>query len=246
MLRPERKWLTAAGVVVLALLVAVIMLDSLLWSQSRFHLNGLTMKILGWQSWLFITVIFLISLLFEFLLASRCWVWVEAKPGRKGGLLAGLAVVSIVVSQGIHAWADASYYVPVTSVGQQLPVYKGFTAKRLMTRWGWVDPETSREREVARRLSRDLAHDSNSVAGRVLNYPRNPLQCDQGSGKNILLILADAMRSDRFNPQDSPRLHAYAAERGQVFTRHFSGGNSSRMGVFSLFYGLPPGYWSSF
>ncbi|MEE8495972.1 MAG: sulfatase-like hydrolase/transferase, partial [Xanthomonadales bacterium] len=41
-------------------------------------------------------------------------------------------------------------------------------------------------------------------------------------------------------------LHGYAAERGQVFAQHFSGGNSSRMGVFSLFYGLPPGYWSSF
>jgi len=30
------------------------------------------------------------------------------------------------------------------------------------------------------------------------------------------------------------------------FRNHFSGGNSSRMGMFSLFYGLPPGYWSSF
>jgi membrane-anchored protein YejM (alkaline phosphatase superfamily) len=30
------------------------------------------------------------------------------------------------------------------------------------------------------------------------------------------------------------------------FRNHFSGGNSSRMGMFSLFYGLPPGYWASF
>jgi len=27
--------------------------DSLLWSQSRFHINALTMQILGWQSWFF-------------------------------------------------------------------------------------------------------------------------------------------------------------------------------------------------
>jgi len=242
LLRLNRKWVTVTAVLVFALLIAVIMLDSLLWSQSRFHLNALTMKILGWQSWVFIAVIFLISLVFEFLLASRCWLWVESKPKRAGRLLAWFAVFSIIVSQGIHAWADAAYYVPVTSVGQQLPVYKGFTAKKQLSRWGWVDPQKSRERGMARRLSQDL----NSVADRVLNYPLNPLQCRKGSGKNILLIMADAMRSDRFSEQDSPRLNAYAMERGQVFTRHFSGGNSSRMGLFSLFYGLPTGYWSSF
>ena len=48
------------------------MLDSLLWQESRFHLNTLTMKILGWQSWLFVTVIFLIGLFFESILAGRC------------------------------------------------------------------------------------------------------------------------------------------------------------------------------
>ena len=74
LLWPKRKWVTVAAVLVFALLIAVIMLDSLLWSQSRFHLNALTMKILGWQSWFFIAVIFLISLLFEFLLAARCWL----------------------------------------------------------------------------------------------------------------------------------------------------------------------------
>ncbi len=242
LLRLNPKWVTVTAVLVFALLIAVIMLDSLLWSQSRFHLNALTMKILGWQSWVFIAVIFLIGLFFEFLLASRCWAWVEAKPRRKGRALAWVAVFSIIVSQGIHAWADASYYVPVTSVGQQLPVYKGFTAKKQLSQWGWVDPQKSREREVARRLSQNL----NSAADRVLNYPRKPLQCRERSGMNILLIMADAMRSDRFNEQDSPRIHAFAAERGQVFAQHFSGGNSSRMGVFSLFYGLPPGYWSSF
>lgn len=246
LIRPNRKWITLTAVTVFALLIAVVMLDSLLWSQSRFHLNTLTMKILGWQSWFFIAVIFLISLFFEFLLATRCWAWVETKPRRNGVMLGWITVFCMVVSQGIHAWADASYYVPVTSVGQQLPVYKGFTAKKQLSRWGLVDPKKSREREVARQLSQDLAGDLNSTANRVLNYPLNPLQCGQGSGLNILLIMADAMRSDRFGEQDSPRLHAHAAKRGQVFSQHFSGGNSSRMGVFSLFYGLPPGYWSSF
>ena len=37
--------LAAPAVVLMALMIAVIMLDSLLWSQSRFHINILTLKI---------------------------------------------------------------------------------------------------------------------------------------------------------------------------------------------------------
>ena len=92
----------------------------------------------------FISVIFLIGLAFEFLLAKRTWAWVETKAHRRGRLLGWLAVSSVFISQGIYAWADASYYVPVTSIGQQLPVYKGFTAKKQLVRWGLVNPQKSR------------------------------------------------------------------------------------------------------
>jgi membrane-anchored protein YejM (alkaline phosphatase superfamily) len=242
LLRPSRKLITAAGVVLMALLIAVIMLDSLLWSESRFHINALTLQILGWQSWVFVTVIFLIALWFESMLASRVWFWVEARANRGGKRLAWLSVAAVLSAQFIYAWADASYYVPVTSVGQQLPVYKGFTAKRRLVQLGLVDPDASRERGVARRLSRQL----DDRSGKILNYPAGPLQCDNEEPMNFLLIMADAMRSDMLSEVESPRLLRWAGERGQVFRHHFSGGNSSRMGVFSLFYGLPPGYWSTF
>jgi membrane-anchored protein YejM (alkaline phosphatase superfamily) len=231
-----------AGVVLFALMIAVIMLDSLLWSQSRFHINALTLQILGWQSWVFVAVILLIGLFFQSMLAGWVWQWVEEKPRRSGKVIAWASIVAIVGSQFIHAWADASYYVPVTSVGMQLPVYKGFTAKRQLTRLGLVEPEASREREMARRLARQL----DEGAGRLLNYPLEPLQCEAQNPLNVLVIMADAMRSDMLTEQVAPFLWRYAHEKGQWFTAHFSGGNSSRMGVFSFFYGLPPGYWSSF
>jgi membrane-anchored protein YejM (alkaline phosphatase superfamily) len=242
LLFPRRKLVTGLAVLLFALMVAVIMLDSLLWSQSRFHINGLTLQILGWQSWVFVAVIFLIGLFFESMLAGWTWQWVEGKPRRKGRLLGILSVLAIVVSQFIHAWADASYYVPVTSVGQQLPVYEGFTAKGMLMDLGLVDPQQSRERQVARRLARELE----SAADRVLEYPLNPLQCSNDEPLNLLIIMADAMRADMLDEQTAPQMHAFSKRRGQVFRRHLSGGNSSRMGVFSFFYGLPPGYWSSF
>jgi membrane-anchored protein YejM (alkaline phosphatase superfamily) len=148
----------------------------------------------------------------------------------------------VIVSQGIHAWADASYYVPVTSLGQQLPVYKGVTAKSFMTKAGLVDVKESRERELARRMSRSL----DASADRLLNYPLNPLRCEQDQPLNLLLIVADSMRGSVLTPEFAPNISRFASEKGISFRNHFSGGNSSRIGMFSLFYGLPPAYWSSF
>ncbi len=242
LLRPSPKLATALAVGLFALMIAVITLDSLLWAQSRFHLNGLTVQILGWTSWVFAGVMLLIAVFFETLLAGRVWQWVSAKSRHGGRTVAVLAVLAIVSSQLIHAWADAAYYVPVTSVGQQLPVYEGFTAKRQFVRLGLVDPEASRKQQVARRMSQQL---SERDRGR-LNYPLQPLQCMNATGMNVLLIMADALRSDMVNATAMPFLARYAETKGQQFQQHFSGGNSSRMGVFSFFYGLPPGYWAGF
>ena len=242
LLYPRRPAVVTIAVVLIAFMIAFMMLDSLLWSQSRFHMNALTMKILGWQSWVFAGVIFLIGLFFESVLARAVWGWLQAPKKRHGFALGVVCCLMIITSQSIHAWADASYYVPVTGLGQQLPVYKGVTAKSFLTKTGLVDVKESRERELARRLSQSL----DASSDRLLNYPINPLQCNQGRPLNLLLIVADSVRGDVVTPDTAPNITRLAHERGTDFRNHFSGGNSSRMGMFSLFYGLPPGYWSSF
>ncbi|HLF29869.1 MAG TPA: DUF3413 domain-containing protein [Xanthomonadales bacterium] len=242
LLLPSRAWVNRLAVIIYALLIAVLMLDSLLWSQSRFHVNALTLQILGWQSWAFVGVIFSIGLFFEMMLAQWVWRWVDGRRKRGGAVIGVLSSLAIIGSNLIFAWADANYYVPVTSAGPQLPVYEGFTAKRLLTRLGMVDQKASRQRAVALRLAGPLDDD----ADKVLNYPLKPLQCQQESPLNLLLILSDAMRSDMLQETITPFLWNMAQHEAAWFTHHYSGGNSSRMGVFSLFYGLPPGYWSSF
>ena len=245
---PRRGLVTNLAIVLFAMMIALMILDSLLWSQSRFHLSALSIRILGWQSWVFAGVIFTIGLFFQSMLAKGAWGWVEAKRNRKGGLLGLFCALMVVSSQMIHAWADAAYYVPVTGLGQVLPVYKGVTAKSFMAKYGLVDMKSARERELARRVSQDL----DASSARLLNYPRNPLQCEAGNGvggtrpENLLFIIVDSMRETVLTPENAPRISAFAAEKAADFRNHFSGGNSSRMGMFSLFYGLPPGYWSSF
>jgi len=247
LIKPSMTWVRTVAVLLMAVMIAIIMLDSLLWSQSRFHINILTLKILGSSSFIFTAVMFVIAILFESLLAGRVWSWVSKAPRRKGRLLGVVVAVCFVVAQGIYAWADASYYVPVTSVAQQLPVQRGFTAKKLLVRSGLVDISQSRERQLANRL----ASGQKTVKATSLNYPLAPLQCENPDSRdekalNLLIVLVDSMRSGLLAEDLTPNMKRFAEQRATRFTNHFSGGNSSRMGVFSMFYGLPPGYFGSF
>ena len=241
-LKPSFTWVKTLAILLMAVMIAVIMLDSLLWSQSRFHINILTLKILGSSSLIFATVMFLIAIVFETLLAGRVWSWVIKAPAHSGRLLGLVIAVCFVVAQGIYAWADASYYVPVTSIAQQLPVQRGFTAKKLLVRYGLVDISQSRERQLANRM----ANAKNQSVSANLNYPLAPLQCTATEPLNLVIIMVDAMRSDLLDSGVTPNLGQLATQRATRFSNHFSGGNSSRMGAFSLFYGLPPGYFGSF
>ncbi len=242
LLKPSLGWVKSGAVVLMAVLIAVIMLDSLLWSQSRFHINILTLEILGASSLIFTVVMFFIAMLFEALLAGRVWSWLAAAPSRGGRPLGWFLVSCFIVAQCIYAWADASYYVPVTRIAQQLPVQRGFTAKKLLVRFGLVDISQSRERQLARRVAG--AQDKYTSAS--LNYPLSDMQCTPGQPLNLVIILVDALRSGMLGKGLTPNLDRLVESRATQFTNHYSGGNSSRMGAFSLFYGLPPGYFGSF
>ena len=241
-IRPSLSWCKILAVLLMASMIAVILLDSLLWSQSRFHINILTLKILGSSSFIFVAVMFVIALLFESMLAGRIWSWVVSAPAHGGRLLGTGIAVCFLVAQGIYAWADASYFVPVTSMAQQLPVQRGFTAKKLLVKFGLVDISQSRERQLANRMAGKL----DQAGASKLNYPLEPLQCSNSDPFNLVIILVDAMRSDLLERGVTPNMDQFVRQRASRFSNHFSGGNSSRMGAFSLFYGLPPGYFGNF
>jgi membrane-anchored protein YejM (alkaline phosphatase superfamily) len=107
-----------------------------------------------------------------------------------------------------------------------------------MARLGLVDQARARQRRLAASFGRP--------AGGDLHYPLAPLQCEPPSPLlNVLLVVIDGMRADALRPDLAPRLSEFAP-RALRFDAHYSGGNSSRPGMFSLFYGLPATYWDAF
>jgi len=77
----------------------------------------------------------------------------------------------------------------------------------------------------------------------LLAYPQRQLAGKIPAGSpNVLWIVLDGWRADLLDPETTPAIWEFS--RGaQVFRRHESGGNSTRAGIFSMFYGLHGSYW---
>ena len=236
---PWARLVVPTGVVLASVSFSVLLLDSLVFAENRYHLGILTASLLGLQTWLFLALYFVIGLAIEGMLAAWTWKRSAQTPARRIGRYVALGLVgSFVASHLMHAWAEARYDVPVTSFTRYLPLYYPLRDTRLQVRLGLVDRAGARERGLIAALGRSSAGE--------LKYPINPLRCAPRTPMpNVLLVVIDAMRADALAPEAAPRLSAFARDT-VVFDRHYSGGNASRAGMFSLFYGVPATYWDAF
>jgi len=234
-----RKWLLQIAAVLFgALGLSLMVLDTTVFAQYRFHLSALTIALFDTSTWVLTATVFAALLGFQALLSGSVWRFVSARRARRGGWLAATLVLVWCGGQGIHIWADATAYTPVTSFNRCLPFYFPIKAKRRLASLGWVDPAKVEEQRLLRRAD---APDSGQ-----LQYPLEALKCEAPAPlPNIAVILVDALRPDRINDRLTPAIAAFARDALR-FEDHYSGGNSSRMGFFSFFYGLPSTYWQSF
>ncbi|MCK6372197.1 MAG: DUF3413 domain-containing protein, partial [Gammaproteobacteria bacterium] len=234
----RRAATSAIAVPLMAAVLTVLLVDANVFAEQRYHLTALTVALFETQTWVFIGVIALIALGFQALLAGYAWRWVQGSAARGGRWLAAALCLAWLGSQGIHIWADAIGHAPVTQLTRYLPAYRPIHAKRTLARLGLVDAATVERARILRRAG--------AGAAGQLAYPLQPLRCAADApSKNLLVVLLDALRPDAVHPQLTPTLAALAAESAN-FANHWSGGNSSRAGIFSMFYGLPASYMDTF
>jgi membrane-anchored protein YejM (alkaline phosphatase superfamily) len=236
---PRPRLVLPLAVVVSSAGVAFLVLDSLLFAENRYHLSVLTFRLLEPQTWAFMAVYAAVALAIESMLAG--WIWQRtAGPGtRRVRRYVALGLAGCFVSAHLaHAWAAAHYDGSVTGFTRYLPLYYPLRKPALMARLGLIDRAAARERGVGATLDRQEAGE--------LIYPLAPLRCEPNTpALNVLLVVIDAMRADAMTPAIAPRLTAFARHSIE-FDRHYSGGNSSRAGMFSLFYAIPATYFDEF
>jgi len=92
--------------------------------------------------------------------------------------------------------------------------------------------------------------ESNNVALNLkkvgnIQYPLHKLKIKKSQKPNIFIFGIDALRPDVLTPEIAPNINNFM-QHSTTFQDHFSGGNNTRFGLFSLFYGINSSYWFGF
>jgi uncharacterized protein len=234
---PARRATLGLAVTAAATMLTLLFLDANVFAQYRYHVDPLTAALFERRTWLVAGSQFVILLAFESLLARLVGRARVLRPGGVAGrwLAAGLAACWLA-AQAIHVWADALAYVPVTQFTRYLPLYYPLQAQRNLASLGLIEPDRVRQA--------DQLQGFRAAAGQI-RYPLSSLSCRPPSSTNLMVILIDALRPDVLHPDLMPVVAGLARE-SLVFRDHWSGGNASRTGIFSIAYGLPSTYWPAF
>ena len=241
---PRPRIAIPLGVLCAMATVAVVLVDTQVYQLYRFHINAGVLNLLfggaARETFVFSFAMYAqaaaiaVAILAIFTFASG-WFWRRAvRPARQAALpkmVAGLLTASLLSFHSIHIWADAVGHEPFLEQTEVLPMRYAATAKRLLRAHG-VNLST---RHVA---------ETNGAQGKGrLFYPLEPLTCQTpAQPPNIVVIVIDSWRFDELDAQVTPNIDRFA-RRSARFMDHYSGGNATRIGLFSLFYSIPGTYW---
>lgn len=155
-------------------------------------------------------------------------------PFRRFNLgLALLFILALLVSNVMHAVAVVKAYPPVLARASALPYAFPLSAQKRLIALG-LEPVQSPQQW------------GEELLGAGLDYPKAAVPTKPGPEPlNIIVILIDSWRVDSFNERVMPRLFE-RSKKALIFEEHLSGGNATRCGVFSMFYGLPASYFHAF
>jgi membrane-anchored protein YejM (alkaline phosphatase superfamily) len=246
--RASRPLVRPFGALSFTVLAAFLFVDGRIYALFRFHTNSLVVNLVTTPGGLrsmelppgqILAAIVGAAVLCgaQFWLFGRVARYCRAHPGpaRRPGsawaLFVAFVLVAAVAERGVYLWASYRRMAEITRVTRLVPLYQ---------------PVLIRALDKASRLRPDAAAAVPAPGTGMLRYPLKPLTGRVSpEAPNVLWILLDGWRADQFNPETTPKMWEFSRE-AQVFPKHVSGGNATRFGVFSMFYGLHGTYWRPF
>ncbi|MDC1287920.1 sulfatase-like hydrolase/transferase [Gammaproteobacteria bacterium] len=239
----SKRRIVIPAALLFSLFVFIIFVDARIFELYRFHINGMVLNLLtGEEAAQIISIPVSTWLIAIEGLAALCvgqWMLAETlfkrfERGNHKPLVIWFVAITIMLSgQAFYAYSDARGDKQVTGMLRFIPWAQPLTAKRAMKKFGFA-----------------IAADDELSLGvplySSLNYPKHPLVCKQAKAKqkNVVMLVVDSMRYDMLTAKTMPNAYSLL-NQGQVFENHYSGGNATRFGIFSLLYGLPGSYWFS-
>jgi len=151
-------------------------------------------------------------------------------PLRRFAIPALLLLVLFLGEEALLAYSVHTGRENVLAVKNAVPFRPPTSATSLFKRLGIPNTAVS-----ARRL-----------AGGTVVYPAAAIDSSHlRPATNVVVLIAESFRWDLLDPQITPHLWKLT-QRATRYDNHYSGGNRTREGMFSLFYGLYAPYWRSF
>jgi len=243
-LLPLRRLLITLSIIFGAAVLIVTVADTFVFSLYRFHINGMVLSLVfgdagseifvfGADVWITAGLIIAACMLGAYLLACLATKLTRRQAPRRLGPILGVMLLAVfLLENGWFAWADAAGEVAITSQARYYPLYMPTRDQKFFYKNGLVDPSKMKKRV--------------GLKSGAVDYPKQPLRCNPGKPMpDIFFIAVDSWRYDEIGEKVSPHIAAFAKE-AMRFTHHYSGGNNTRTGLFSLFYGLPATYWEAF
>ncbi len=171
--------------------------------------------------------VFVFSLLVRFIPFER----VIPRGLKKKHILAAL-LLCFVSESFIYIYANYTNLVPILSSADRVMWYMPITADSALSDMGLSRTE---------RFEDELSYSTKTGS---LNYFDSDLLDTPAPAEklNIVWLVAESWRADTVTPEIMPNTYAFANEQ-QWFENHYSGGNGTRMGLFTQFYGLYGHYW---
>lgn len=246
---PKRNFIFGLAILIATCAAFFLVIDVNTYKVFRFHLNGPILDLaingldesvweMSWVEYTLLSLIILGLLIGESLYAVCVWRYFIHKPAFKTSIKWIIIVLGLSLYTSYTMIIYSSGYIfnrVLVDVSRFLPFYTEIFGSLLPVKDG--------------RILLDRLSESNLIqpkkANLPLNYPLSASQCEAPKRpKNFVMIVVDTWRFDQLNADVTPTLTEFA-KKSWVFKSHFSGGNATGPGIFSLFYGLPVSYWTS-
>jgi membrane-anchored protein YejM (alkaline phosphatase superfamily) len=246
---PRRHFIFAVSIIVTVFTALLLLTDTIVYNLFRFHLNGIILNLILHSSSeqffdlsqheiiLTVSIVSGLSLL-EFFIAYGLWRRLIKRP-----FLTGLGTwIAVLIGLSFYTSYSVLVFAANKKIGRifietarVLPFYTEFLAAML--------PMPDGQRALERAFEKNLIQPDQ--ASEQLLYPLQPLQFSKPTRHlNVIIISIDAWRFDAIDPVVMPNVFQLA-KQSTNYQQHFSGGNATGPGIFSLFYGLPATYWTS-